>query len=110
MSTAEPDPTTPACPPWCTLPLPHHPWDSVHDDRDVRGHQGPRFGRYVSAGSFEYADDEGVHVFDISLDAAVESDIRTPAQARTLAAELLAAAEWVEISASRSARSGAEHA
>ena len=96
MSISRPDPSTPSCPEWCTLPFPHHPWDHLVRGREVRGHQGPRFGPYVWTGSFEYADHAGVHHYDLCLDPAVETEVRTPEQARALAADLIAAAAWVE--------------
>jgi len=95
MST-KPDQSTPSCPDWCSLPHADHPWDHHDHGRKGRGHQGPRFGPHVYAGSFEYADRTGVHDYDLCVDPEIETDVRTPEQARALAAALLAAAEWVE--------------
>lgn len=86
----------PECPPWCRLDT-GHGWDSLHEDGRVsRGHQGPHFGEYVSTGSREFRDAVGVQEFDVCVDPRVEPEVETAEQARELAADLIAGAEWVE--------------
>ena len=86
----------PPCPSWCYL-RPGHGWDSIHDDgRRGRGHGGPSFGKFVGVGSIEY-DDRTVDGFGIDVGPEIaEGEILTAPQARRLAGDLVAAAEWLE--------------
>lgn len=73
------------CPDWCgLLDSDHH-----HAIREPY-HQGPRFGEIVDV----YGENAGDH---LAVLASVDKlDEATPAQLRQLAADCLAAAEWIE--------------
>ena len=94
-TTAEhlPEITT-ACPPWCTL-KPGHEYDSILDDgRFSRGHGGPAFGLFLAGGSDEFSDATGVQLHEVEL--YCESVNLSPHELRLLAANVTAAAEWLE--------------
>ncbi len=84
------------CAPWCTL-RPGHGWDSIHDDgRRSRGHGGPEFGPYISAGATEFADAPGVLEHDVQLHAEYVN-ITDPSELVHLASQARAAAEWLQL-------------
>jgi hypothetical protein len=64
-----------------------------------RGHQGPFFGEFVSAGCREFDYAPGVLVYDVNVDPGVEHEVATAESARELAAHLIAAAEWLDAQA-----------
>jgi len=83
------------CPSWCML-APGHPVDSIHDGgRSSRGHGGPMFGKHLSAGADEYADTPGLLTYVIQLDAE-GVNITRPSELLDLAAQAIAAAQWLE--------------
>ncbi len=93
MTTQTTPEATTTCPSWCTL-TPGHPWDSDgDDDSSARGHQGPKFGPYVSAGSFEYPTHPGVQLHEINVDDFVTHSDLLAEDAADLARNLLAAAQ-----------------
>ena len=84
------------CPPWCTL-RPGHGWDSIHDDgRSSRGHGGPEFGSYISAGADEFADAPGVLEYVVQLHAEYVN-ITDPGDLLELASQASAAAQWLQL-------------
>lgn len=89
-------PFTTACPDWCRL-KPEHPADSIEtaSGRESRIHGGPTFGRFIDVDGKEFADRQG----DVALFGGV-CDIEpikfSAAELRQLAADAIAAAEWIE--------------
>jgi len=94
-TTELPDPLAGiACPDWCTL-RPGHPVDSeLNDVRGSRGHGGPGFGPYLSAGADELTDAPGVLHYAISFDAEGIA-ITEPSDLLDLARDALSAAQWL---------------
>lgn len=83
------------CPSWCTLAA-GHPVDSVHDDyRGSRGHGGPAFGEFLSAGADEYTDAPGRLAYVVQLHADGEN-MTEPRELLELALQVIAAAQWLE--------------
>ena len=64
-------------------------------DREAREHGGPSFGPYLRAGADEYVDTPGELVPVVQLYAEGEN-FADPRELRELAAQVLAAAEWIE--------------
>lgn len=92
--------TLTACPAWCTLE-PGHDWDSepLNDAGGlVRGHSGPRFGRFISCGSEEIVHTPLGETRSLTLAIVSDTDTTTFTSngLRDLAADLVAAAEWIE--------------
>lgn len=84
------------CPDWCNLHLMHQV-DNVYDDgRMSRIHGGPRWGRFLSAFGEEFTNAPGQ--LEIGIDLCSIDDQLTPSveDLRQLAADALAAAEWLE--------------
>ncbi len=93
--TSEFSPSAP-CPPYCNL-KPGHPVDSIADgDRALRGHGGPRFGPYLSAGADEYVGEPGVLHVVVQLYTDDPVNISDPEVLRRLADDAEAAAVWLE--------------
>ena len=87
-----------ACPSWCTLTL-GHDWDSTDDHGTSRGHEGPRFGPFISVGAREYSHAPGNLELDVHIYSDMEAQLAgqvDPATLRQLSRDALAAAEWLE--------------
>ena len=84
-----------ACPAWCTL-APGHPADSTdHARGDLRGHGGPTFGKYLTAGADEYADSPGLLAYVVQVHAE-GVNITKPSELLDLATAAIAAAKWLD--------------
>jgi hypothetical protein len=95
-TTCMPKRATPdQCPSWCTL-TPGHDWDGIHPDGTMsRGHAGPRFGRFLSAGSIEHESGVTGVAVEIHTEDGDDNELTT-AHLLDLAADALVAAEWLE--------------
>lgn len=82
---------TPACPPWCTSTAADHVPQDVDTLDGSKYHPGPHFGAVELAGVTRA--DGSVRSFSWCCDTNGDA---TPANLRALAADAIAAAEWLE--------------
>ena len=94
MTTQTTPEATTACPSWCTLKPGPQPDLEDLNGYWMRGHQGPKFGPYVSCGSCESSYEPGEQIFEINVDDLLISDSINSGDAIDVARELLAAAQW----------------
>ena len=86
---------TPPCPRWCAFRA-GHPWHSLTSEGvEVRSHAGPDFGEYVETYAIEYANAPGVLRYGLALPVDSRTPDLTVVQARDLAGNLVAAADWL---------------
>lgn len=87
----------PACPTWCVQP-PGHPWDGLNDEAGtpLRDHAGPYLGAWASVGAEE--DHAGGSSYDVMVEIPAETTADV-AQLRRMAANISAAADWLEAQA-----------
>jgi hypothetical protein len=86
------------CPYWCELDPGTHDI-TLAGNRAVVDHDGPEFGRYITAGGVTYAETGEVASVDVHMSTDLGSCEVTPGILRQLAADALAAAEWLEAQA-----------
>ena len=83
------------CPEWCDRPDDNRHQLDIQDGRAVVDHDGPEFGPFIKAGGMTFAETGEVAELDIMI-ADIEDRPFTPAELRQVAADALAAAEWLE--------------